>query len=259
MGNLINTIKKFVSNKNTVTILGVLLGIVVLYLGYNYRVNQKVKLIDVYYAKNAISSNTQIKEEDLGTVKVNADLLKQSPNIIRSLGAITDDDGELFFVNFDCNVPAGALLYSNLLVSKDEKTDQKIYNMPEGYRYFIFDVDLTSTLGNAIAPDSPIDIYMFADDNDSKMFGKLFSNVKVVDVVDSKWTTTAGSTEKEPDKLLVRVNEEDYRLLNKAANLSGIKLVPSPNNKDVEQKEGSQVSSGFLKTYIESQYITINE
>ena len=60
MGNLISTLKKFLADKNTVTILGILLGIVVLYFGYNWRVNEKVKFVDVIYFiyKLQINSNS---------------------------------------------------------------------------------------------------------------------------------------------------------------------------------------------------------
>ena len=50
MGNIGATIKKILSNKNTVTILGVLLGIVVLYFAYNWRVNQAISPVRVPYA-----------------------------------------------------------------------------------------------------------------------------------------------------------------------------------------------------------------
>ena len=47
MGNIVTTIKRFLSNKNTVTIIGVLLGLIVLYVGYNYRVKTAVSTINV--------------------------------------------------------------------------------------------------------------------------------------------------------------------------------------------------------------------
>ena len=35
MGNLNNGLKKFLSNKNTVTVVGVVIAVLVLYIGYN--------------------------------------------------------------------------------------------------------------------------------------------------------------------------------------------------------------------------------
>ena len=49
MGNLLVPFKKFLSNKNTITILGVLIGLVVLYLGYSWRVTQSIQPTSVPY------------------------------------------------------------------------------------------------------------------------------------------------------------------------------------------------------------------
>lgn len=56
MGNLLTPFKKFLSNKNTVTIIGVLLGIVVLYIGYTWRVNQSISPKRVPYATQTLIS-----------------------------------------------------------------------------------------------------------------------------------------------------------------------------------------------------------
>ena len=50
MNNLKASMKKLLGNKNTVTILGILLCLVILAIGYNYRINSKVELVDVPYA-----------------------------------------------------------------------------------------------------------------------------------------------------------------------------------------------------------------
>lgn len=51
MNNLKASMKKFLGNKNTVTILGIIVCLVVLYIGYNYRINSKVELVQVPYAR----------------------------------------------------------------------------------------------------------------------------------------------------------------------------------------------------------------
>ena len=40
---MVNNLKKFLQNKNTVTVVGVVLAIVVLYVAYNMRVNSAIK------------------------------------------------------------------------------------------------------------------------------------------------------------------------------------------------------------------------
>ena len=63
MNNLKASMKKFLGNKNTVTILGIIVCLVVLYIGYNYRINSKVELVQVPYAINTIQPRTYIKKD----------------------------------------------------------------------------------------------------------------------------------------------------------------------------------------------------
>ena len=63
MGNILIPFKKFLSNKNTITILGVLVGVVVLYLGYNWRVTKSIQPILVPYSTSTLLAGTRITEE----------------------------------------------------------------------------------------------------------------------------------------------------------------------------------------------------
>ena len=60
MGNFSNGIKKFLSNKNTVTVVGAVVAVVVLYIAYSMRVNAAINPISVPYAKEQINPGTQI-------------------------------------------------------------------------------------------------------------------------------------------------------------------------------------------------------
>ena len=51
MGNATNGIKKILQNKNTVTVIGVVVAVLVLYIGYNMRVKSAINPITVPYAK----------------------------------------------------------------------------------------------------------------------------------------------------------------------------------------------------------------
>lgn len=70
MNNLKASMKKFLGNKNTVTILGIIVCLVVLYIGYNYRINSKVELVQVPYARETIQPRTYIKKDMIGTMNV---------------------------------------------------------------------------------------------------------------------------------------------------------------------------------------------
>ena len=65
-----NGLNKFLKNKNTVTILGVLACLVILYAGYTMRINKKTALVDVYYANQTIQPKTKITEEMVSKTSV---------------------------------------------------------------------------------------------------------------------------------------------------------------------------------------------
>ena len=75
MNNLLVGIKRFLGNKNTVTIIGVLAGIAVLYIGYNWRVKQAIEPKSVPYAKQEIAANTLITTDMIGSVKVSKSMV----------------------------------------------------------------------------------------------------------------------------------------------------------------------------------------
>ena len=71
MGNILNAIKRMLANKNTLTILGVLAGVIAIYFVYDNRVKSATTLISVYYVKENVASNTQLTEDIIDRVQVN--------------------------------------------------------------------------------------------------------------------------------------------------------------------------------------------
>ena len=86
MGNILAPFKKFLSNKNTITILGVLLGVVVLFLGYRWRVNEAINPQTILYAKRTLSPEDPITAEDIGTTTISNSTLKNMTNVINTEG-----------------------------------------------------------------------------------------------------------------------------------------------------------------------------
>ena len=76
MGNLGNAIRKFTTNKNTVTILGVLAGIIVLWFFYNMRVNKAISPVKVPYANKQLVAQSEITDDDISLMEVSSDMLK---------------------------------------------------------------------------------------------------------------------------------------------------------------------------------------
>ena len=65
MGNLGETIKRFIGNKNTVTILAVLAGIIILWYFYNDRVNKAITTIRIPYAIERIDTGKKIETDNI--------------------------------------------------------------------------------------------------------------------------------------------------------------------------------------------------
>ena len=179
MGNL----KKFLSNKNTVTVLGVVLAVVVLYIGYNMRVRSAINPIVVPYAKQTISPGTQITSDMVGTMEVPPAMLKG--DVITNSGQVIDK-----YSNDDSIIPEGSLFYGRSVVEKENLTSAGILDYPNGYVLYNMSVNSSSTYGNSIFPGNYIDIYLKAvykvtdetnitSDADRIMLGKLIENVKI--------------------------------------------------------------------------------
>ena len=99
MGNISISIKRFLGNKNTVTILGVIVGIIVLYVGYNWRVNQAVEPQTVPFAKKELVSNTLITNDLVSTIKVSKSMVDQTPNLITSSSQVIGKYVKVSFTN----------------------------------------------------------------------------------------------------------------------------------------------------------------
>ena len=84
MGNILVKIKRFFQNKNTVTIICVLAGILVLYVGYNWRVSSATKPVSIPYAKQVLESRHTITKDDIAYVDVASSVVAKMPNVIRN-------------------------------------------------------------------------------------------------------------------------------------------------------------------------------
>ena len=154
-------LNKFLKNKNTVTILGVLVCLVILYIGYNMRINAKTKLIDVYYAKETIQPKTLITEDMVGKTSVPQSFIKGT-----FYQKYNDIVGK--YSNYNTMIAEGSLLYSDLLIEESNLPDAIFYDINEGERVVSFPVNMESTYGNSIMPGNKVDIYVKII-NDKKM------------------------------------------------------------------------------------------
>ena len=246
MGNILNTLKKFVANKNTVTILCAVVGVIVLWGFYTYRVNEATTPIKVPYAKETINAAEEITEDNISYVEVNSALLKKA-DIIQSQAQLIGK-----YVTTGTSVPAGGLFYKTQVVEKSELPNSIFDDIPDGYTIYSLSVNNHTTYGNAIYPGDKIDLYMKATDESGKiLFGKFIESITVLGVRDSSGNNVFDSTtNRTPAELLFAVKDDMYELLMKSGYVSGITLVPVPRNKNYTSEGGEVQTQEYLKNFI---------
>ena len=155
MNNLSNSVKKFIGNKNTVTIIGVVLCILILYLGYNYRINQRVALTKVPYANETIQPRTQITSGMIATMDVPASFLVGS--YYRSAEDIVGK-----YSNYNTIIAKGSLFYTDLIVETAYLPNSAFLDVKEGDTVISYKVNMDTTYANSMMTDDYIKIYFKA-------------------------------------------------------------------------------------------------
>ena len=78
MGNLGTMVKRFIANKNTVTLIAIIICVIILYGFYNWRVKSSVTTTYVCYATQTIPARTEITSEMVSSVKILASSKKDN-------------------------------------------------------------------------------------------------------------------------------------------------------------------------------------
>ena len=256
MNNFVIGLKRFFTNKNVVTILLVIVILVVLYFGYSGSIKQKTDPISLPVAARTINQKTRITDEDIAYKQVPGSMV--SDNAIRYSGLILDK-----YTNVNVTIPEGSLFYSEWLVEDKDLAGNWIEQLDysKGELGYYMSVSIESTLGNNVLPDTYIDIYMkAADENGTMMFGKLMKNIKVLVVHDSSGNNVFDDTQQvgTPAKIGFAVSPDMYILLKKAEYLN-VNLVLAPRGSKVPTEDYVIVTSSTLRDYIDAQTITVEE
>lgn len=251
MNNILITIKKFLSNKNTVTIIGVFVGIAVLYFAYNWRVNQAITPVKIPYAKQEIAARTLITEEMIGFMEVPQSMVTSNSNLISSSAGVVGK-----YVSYATTIPANGLFYKETVMEANEMPDSAFADIPTNFTIYSLNVDLHKTYGNSIFPGNYIDLYFRAtDDTTGKViFGRMIKSIEVLAVKDSQGrhvfeTTTEDRT---PSELLFAVPDDFYLLLMKAQYISSdVEILPVPRNAEYTAEPGDTVvTSEYIQEFI---------
>ncbi len=256
MNSLTFEIKKFLQNKNTVTVLGVILAILVLYFAYTIRIKNAINPISVPYATEQILAGTEITQSMISTRLVPPDMLRGE--VILNINSIVGKQ-----VASDVVIPKGSLFYKRAVVEPEQANIPDRPEIPAGHEYYRLSVDNKQTYGNSIIPGNYVDIWITAlsgnkvDSVDTVIVGKLFSNVKVLLVNDSNAKPVFQNLAENriPQTIIFSLPSEYVQLLTKAEKLTAydvkIKLVPTHESLKEESKRGEvQLASEELKNWI---------
>lgn len=264
-----NALKRFLTNKNTVTILGVIVGALVLIFGYNYRVNSQIEQVTVLVAKQDIQPKTKITEsmvEQVAIAKALYDKMVgqygEGTSLLRNTSDLnTFTDGA--YSNVNALIPKGTPLIRNSNVVEESKIPSSVLKkVNKGEVAYGFSINYNDTYGNAIMPGMYVDIYMKYNNDEGKVvFGKLLENVRVVGALDSSYRDVFENTaEQRTTSIFFFSLTEDYHLLLRKARYLSLDLIPVPVTASVtnEDYQGTlRVSSTELKNYIEDKTVNV--
>lgn len=261
MGNIATSFRKFLENKNTVTVVGLVLAIVILYFAYTMRIKRSISPITVPYATEQIKAGVQITESMIGTRQVPPSMLEG--DVIINKGEIVDK-----YTSADTIIPEGSLFYKRAVVEKEQLPANIILQYPKGYVLYNLAVDTESTYGNSVYPGNYIDIYLKAvnkideknnaaltKDADKVMLGKLIANIEVLAVKDSSGKPVFQNLDENrtPAMVVFAVPEEYYILLKKAEFMRtySTSLILVPTNESLKDEPADlEIKSDQLKDWI---------
>jgi len=253
MNNLMFHLKKFMANKNTVTVLGVIIGVLILYVGYNYRIKQAIKPISMPYALETIQPRERITENMIGYADVPPKMV--IGNVIKNPNLIVGQ-----YANYNTVIPSGSLFYTDSIVDASELPDSAFMQIPEGHTAVNFPVNMEMTYGNSIFPGNYIDVYFKALNEEGKIIvGRLASNIKVLTVKDKTGRHVFENTEEErvPSIIIFAVPEELHLLIRKALYLGEInyikaELIPVPNTEAYHTEPGAiTITNQYIRSFID--------
>lgn len=256
MNNFVIGLKRFFTNKNVITVIGVIIALVILYYGYSSSIKKEINPINVPVAANKILPKQQITSADVKMVEVAASIIGEG--VVRNSWEVVGK-----YANLNVTIPAGSMFYKEWLVEADKLPGNWIekLNYEAGELGYYMSVNMNDTLGNNVLPNTYVDIYMKAnDENGTPMFGKLLKNVKVLVVHDANGNDVFENSSSVgfASKIGFAVSPDLYILLNKAEYLN-LDLIIAPRGARVPSEDSIIVTSSTLRDYIDAQTITVEE
>lgn len=237
MGSIFSGLKRITMNKNTVTIFAVLAGIIVLWIGYSYRIGQSTKAVEVWAAAATINPVTKIDGSMLEKAKISEALAKRL-KLYYTTDKLVDK-----YTNVNVTIPKSGFFYkeNNQIVDKENVQNSIWQDLEEDYGIFYMKVDSTKTYGNSILPGTYIDLYLKTTDPNTKklIFKKYVERIQVLEVRDSAGKNVfAQDPPLSPSLMLFAVKNDLFEELSYVRELSGFELYPVPRGTEYGQDGG---------------------
>lgn len=249
MNNFLMSLKRFATNKNTITVIGVVIVVALLYFVYSYQIGTQVDPIKIPVAAVNIQPRTMIKSDMIKYITV--------PKATTTTGAYTNANFIVgMYTNYNTMIPAGSMFFQSVLVKFEDLPDSAFVDVKNGEIPYQFPVDMESTFGNSIYPGNKIDLYMKAvnDENNKLVIGKFLQDIEVLAVKDSqgRHVFENSAENRTPAYIIFGVSEEIHLLLRKAEYLRNysVELILVPHGGTVESEGTLTVSSQWLKNFI---------
>ena len=182
MAGLINSIRKIFLNRNTVTILAVIAGVIVLWFFYNMTLSNAINPVRVPVATREILATELITADDIEYVEVNKSFLNNANNILTNSAQIIN-----YYVNNGTSISKGAMFYKDQVTTREEISKTDFDNIPDGYTIYWLNVDNKSTYANSIYPGDKIDLWITGSDPQTKtiIYDEFINSIDVLEVKDS--------------------------------------------------------------------------
>ena len=260
MNNLSNSLKKFLGNKNFVTIMCLGVCILLLYVFYNARINQKVALSEVPFANQTIQPRTEITASMISKMSVPESFLVGS-----YYKSVEDIVGK--YSMYNTVIAEGSLFYTDLVVEKSVLPSSNYLEVAEGETLISYGVNMQSTYANSMMPGDYIKIYFKARSDDGTiMFGKFLDKIKILAMKDSsgRHVFENSSEARTPSYMLFALPEDMHLLFRKALYLSGsysVELILVPNTQELTDNEAVIVSSKDIQDFIndKTEMVSVDE
>lgn len=258
MNNLRISLQRFTKNKNTITIIGVLAILALLYFGYSSQINASVQPIKIPISTTQIQPRTKITEAMVTTIEVPK--ISVNDQVIQSTAAIVGR-----YTNINALIPEGSMFFRGQVIDEKDLPDSAFVMVKDGEIPYAFPVNMETSYGNSITPKLMIDIWMKAVDASGKvMVGKLISNVEVLAVKDAQGNHVFENMDQAgtPASLTFGLEPSLFILLRKASYMSNfsVELFPVPTGKPLDEEEivdETHVSTEFLKNFINANTVVI--